>query len=211
MSVPRLHVVTDDDVLSRPDFPAGAAAMVRAHGERVALHLRSPAGDVRLLHERAAELAPRAKRAGSPLLVNDRADVAMAVGGAGLELGVRSIPVQAARALVGEDRLIGYSAHGPEEAASAVMNGADFVLIGTIWETPSHPGRPGSGVALVREAVAVVEGPVLAIGGVTGPERAAEARRAGAHGVAVVRAVWEATDPVAASEALLEALEGAES
>lgn len=210
MSVPRLHVVTDDDVLARSSFRSQAASLVRAHRGRLALHLRSPAGDVRRLHELADALAPRAERSGSPLFVNDRVDVAMAVGVGGVELGRRSIPVQAARALVGESCLIGYSAHGPDEAASAVANGADFVLLGTIWETPSHAGLPGSGVGLVRAAAAVVDGPVVAIGGVTSPERAAEARRAGAHGVAVVRAVWTASDPVVAAGDLLEALEGAE-
>jgi thiamine-phosphate diphosphorylase len=206
--VPRLHVVTDDDVLARSDFRALANALIRAHGDRVALHLRSPAGDVGRLHETAEAVARRAGRSGTPLLVNDRADVAMAMDAFGVQLGRRSIPVQAARSLLGEDRAIGYSAHGADEAASAVASGADFVLLGTIWETPSHPGREEQGLGLVRNAVARTAAPVLAIGGVT-PDRAREARSAGAYGVAVVRGVWEAADPVAAAGMYLEAIEEA--
>lgn len=204
MTIPRLHAVTDDDVLADPGFRDRAAALVRAHGPAVALHLRSPAGEVRLLLEAAEALAGIASDAGALLLVNGRPDVALAAG-LGVQLGRRSIPVQAVRSLLGPEAVIGYSAHGTAEAASAVDNGADFVVIGTIWETPSHPDREGAGLPRVYDTVSAVARPVVAIGGVT-PERAAQARGAGAWGVAAVRGIWGA-DPVAAAAEYLRAME----
>ena len=206
MTVPRLHVVTDDDVLADPAFGDRAGALMSAYGPALAVHLRSPNGPVARLFRIAESLAGPAAEAGTLLVVNGRLDVALAVGVSAVQLGRRSIPVQAARRLLGVDGVLGYSAHGAPEAASAARNGADFVFIGTIWETPSHPGRPGAGPARVREAAADTAVPVLAIGGVT-PDRARSAVRAGAWGVAVIRGVWRAEDPAAAARSYLEAVE----
>ncbi|MFO7892471.1 MAG: thiamine phosphate synthase [Longimicrobiales bacterium] len=205
MTVPRLHVVTDDDVLADAGFRDRAAALIEAHGPALALHLRSPGGPVRRLLEEAEALVGPADGAGALLVVNDRPDVALAVGGHGVQLGRRSIPVQATRALLGDDAVIGCSTHGVAEAVSAAENGADFVFIGTIWDTPSHPDVEGAGLARVRETVAGTDAPVLAIGGVT-PARAREAVAAGAWGVAAIRGVWHAGDPVAAAAEYLQTM-----
>ncbi|MDX1673437.1 MAG: thiamine phosphate synthase [Longimicrobiales bacterium] len=205
MTLPRLHVVTDDDVLSDPGFDDRAMALIRAHRSAVALHLRAPETPVRGLLERAERLGSAARDAGTLLVVNDRVDVALATGIPAVQLGRRSIPVQAARGLLGDAAVIGCSVHGAGEAASASENGADFVLIGTIWETPSHPEEPGAGLPLVREAVADSSAPVLAIGGVT-PERARRAVAAGAWGVALIRGVWHAEDPAVAAAEYLNAM-----
>ena len=206
MTLPRLHVVTTDDVLASPGFLERARALMASHGPALALHVRGPAGPVRTLLEVADALMDGAGETGALLVVNDRTDVALAVGAPGVQLGERSIPVQAARSLLGDDARIGYSAHSASEAASAASNGADFVVVGTIWETPTHPGREGAGLARVRQSVADASAPVLAIGGVT-PDRAREAVSAGAWGVAVVRGVWSADDPVAAAGEYLEVME----
>ena len=83
----------------------------------------------------------------------------------------------------------------------AVAEGADFLVVGNIYETVSHPGRFPAGLGLVREA-AVLGRPVIAIGGMT-PERAAEVKAAGAYGVAAIRGLWMAADPAAATLAML--------
>lgn len=202
MTLPRLHVVTNDDVLAEAGFRERATAMIRHHGSRLAIHLRGPSGPVRRLLAEAEALAEVAAGSGTLLLVNDRPDVALAAGVPGLQLGHRSIPVQAARSLLGENATIGYSAHGAPEAASAVANGADFVVIGTIWATPSHPEREGAGPERVRETANAADVPVLAIGGVT-PDRARVSLEAGAWGVAVIRGVWSADDPVEAAASYL--------
>lgn len=205
MTVPRLHVVTDDDVLADAAFGDRAAALMAAHGPALALHLRSLEGPVAGLLRVTESLAERAAETGTLLVVNGRPDVALAAGVSAVQLGRRSIPVQAARRVMGEDGMLGYSAHEAAEAVSAAENGADFVFIGTIWETPSHPERAGAGLARVRETVADTAAPVLAIGGVT-PDRARAAVDAGAWGVALIRGVWQAEDPVAAAAGYLEAV-----
>jgi thiamine-phosphate pyrophosphorylase len=202
--IPRLHVVTEDGVLAAA-FAGRARVLLEALGPELALHLRGPGTSVGALHAAAADLAPVARSAGALLLVNDRADVALAVDAPGVQLGGRSIPVAAARRLR-EDWRIGVSTHGVQETVEAAGAGADFVVLGTIWATDSHPGRPGAGLERVRDAARRAAVPVIAIGGVT-PDRAAEAREAGAHGVAVIRGVWSAPDPVAAARDYLAALE----
>lgn len=205
MRLARLHIVTDDAVLADPGFREAATALLEAHGAGVALHLRSPAGRVRTLLAEAEALIGPARASGAQLVVNDRPDVALAVDALGVQLGRRSIPVQAVRALLGVDTVIGYSAHGAVEAASAAESGVDYVVIGTIWETASHPGHEGAGLDRVREAVAATDVPVLAIGGVT-PARSRAAVEAGAQGVAVIRGVWSAARPVAAAAEYLGAM-----
>lgn len=135
------------------------------------------------------------------LVVNDRVDVALAAGADGVQLGARSLSVEDGRSLAGASLRIGASVHAADEAR-AVGAGADWLLAGTLWPTPSHPGRAGAGVALLRE-VAALGMPVVAIGGVSA-ERAAEARRAGAAGVAALRGLWDAADPARAVERYLD-------
>lgn len=205
--IPRLHVVTDDEVLARPAFPPTAAALARALGRDVAIHLRGHRTSARRLLELAGDLLETAAVTASAVLVADRVDVALATPGAGVRLGARSIPVAAVRALIG-DRLLGCSVHAADEGVTAARDGADFLLLGTIWATDSHPGREGAGTELIRATAAKVGIRVVAIGGVT-PERAADTIAAGAAGVAVLRGVWEARDPVAAALSCTAAMDAA--
>ncbi|MEX2610078.1 MAG: thiamine phosphate synthase [Gemmatimonadota bacterium] len=202
-AVTRLHVVTDDGVLAAPDFPARARRAMEAADGRAALHLRGHGTPVRRLLALAGALVD----AGT-LLVNDRLDVALAAGAAGVQLGRRGVPVAAARRVLGADALLGYSAHGPAEAAEAAADGTDFVLLGTIYGSASHPGATPAGPAALRAAVDACPVPVLAIGGIT-PERVAPVLAAGAHGVAVLGGVWAARDETAAVRAYLAALDDA--
>lgn len=201
--VPPLHVVTDDATLAASGFEARARDVLAAGGAGVALHLRGPATGGRRLWELAVALREAASGAGALLLANDRVDVARACDLDGVQLGGRSLPVSVARKLLSPGALVGASVHGADEA---VGSAADFLVVGTIFPTPSHPGREGAGprrVTGVRERTRL---PVLAIGGVT-PDRAREAVSAGAWGVAVVRGVWSADDPVAAAGEYLEVME----
>lgn len=204
----RLHLVTDDAVLRAADFRERAQAVLAAHGSALALHLRGHGVSGAELFELARDLAFGADGAGAELLVNDRVDVALAAGADGVQLGRRSLPIAAARALLGADAWIGYSAHGAEEAARAAADGADFILVGTLYRTASHPEREPAGVERVRETVAALapaEVPVIGIGGIT-PERVREVLAAGAYGVAVLGGVWHAADPVAAAADYIAAL-----
>ncbi|MGH7457818.1 MAG: thiamine phosphate synthase [Longimicrobiaceae bacterium] len=209
MTLPRLHLVTDSETLRAADFPRRMRAVLEAGKERVALHLRGPGMEGRELYQLAMVAARRARATGSLLLVNDRFDVALAAGADGVQLGGHGVPADAVRGFTGKKLLIGRSVHSRGEASRAGAEGADFLLFGTVYATPSHPGRPGRGVATVR-GISNSRLPVIAIGGIT-PGRAARVTRAGAYGVAVLRGVWRRADPEVAVAVYLDEIETAAS
>jgi thiamine-phosphate pyrophosphorylase len=153
-------------------------------------------------HELAAleVFADACKRHGALLAVNDRADVAWASGAPVLHLGQDDLPVSVARAIVAEEVLIGRSSHTETEAAAAAAEeGVDYFCVGPCWPTPTKPGRPAPGLALVRYASSLeTTRPWFAIGGID-LGNLDQVLDAGARRVVVVRAITEATDPGAAS------------
>ena len=131
------------------------------------------------------------------LIVNERVDVALACGADGVQLGEEALPVEEARRLLGGDALIGRSVHSVAGAVEAEAAGADFLIVGPIFPTPSHPESEGAGTALLEQVRRAVAVPFLAIGGVDA-SNIEEVARAGASGAAVVRAVIAAPDPAQA-------------
>ncbi|MGI5527680.1 thiamine phosphate synthase [Streptomyces syringium] len=149
--------------------------------------------------EHLAVFAEAARRHGRLLAVNDRADVAHAVRSDVLHLGQGDLPVPAARAVLGDDVLIGRSTHAEAEvAAAAAEPGVDYFCTGPCWPTPTKPGRHAPGLDLVRYAAALQAGgsgrPWFAIGGIDAGNLD-EVLDAGARRVVVVRAITEADDP----------------
>lgn len=204
--LPRLHLVTDDGVLADPEFLARARRALAAGRDQLALHLRGPATRSRRLHALGHHLREAARKAGSLLLVNDRVDVCLAADLCGVHLPGEGLPVATARSLLGPGAWIGASVHGPEVAARARDGGADFLVVGTVFATSSHPEREPAGPEVLEEVAARVETPLVAIGGVT-PERVAPVLDAGAHGVAVLSGVWGGAAPADAVRRYLEALD----
>ena len=206
--IPRVHVVTDDGILARGDFPATAAALLKAGAGRMALHLRGPRSSGRRLEELACRLLPLARSNDVPLLVNDRIDVALVTGADGAHLGHRSLPLPDARRLLPAGAVVGCSVHGAPEAegwGDRPGDRPDFCFVGPLFATRSHPAATPAGPGLIAAVRAIrLRVPQLGIGGVT-PERAGRVRAAGAHGVAVIRAVWEAGDPAGALGHLIRA------
>jgi thiamine-phosphate diphosphorylase len=146
------------------------------------LLLRKPAASAA---EQYAVLAELVARSGRPVLVRSRVDLALAAGAAGVNLPEADLPITAARLLLG-DRLLGRSVHSAAAAAQAAEDGADFVLFGPVFETPTHPGR-GVGLEGLAAAVRAAPGlPVLAIGGID-REKGAACLAAGAAGYAAIR------------------------
>ncbi|MER7826126.1 thiamine phosphate synthase [Streptomyces sp. NPDC096097] len=147
--------------------------------------------------------AEAARRHGKLLAVNDRADVAHAIGSDVLHLGQGDIPVPAARAILDERVLIGRSCHAEDEVDAAVAEaGVDYFCTGPCWPTPTKPGRHAPGLDLVRYAASLeTDRPWFAIGGIDG-SNLDEVLDAGATRVVVVRALTEATDPGAAAAEL---------
>ncbi|HEU4452584.1 MAG TPA: thiamine phosphate synthase [Longimicrobium sp.] len=202
--LPPLHVVTDDEVVARPDFLPNALRVMEIGGSHLAFHLRAPRTSGRRLYDLAATLLPRATGEGALLLVNDRIDVALAARADGVQLGAWGIGIADARRLLGRERWIGASVHSGDEAREAAADGADFVIAGAVYATESHPGQAGAGLGVIEDAVAAGV-PVIAIGGIT-PERAGDVMAAGAAGVAAIRGVWDGGDVVEAVRRYLRAV-----
>ncbi|MEU4204050.1 thiamine phosphate synthase [Streptomyces sp. NPDC039022] len=144
--------------------------------------------------------ADACRRHGKLLAVNDRADVAHAIGSDVLHLGQGDLPVPAARAVLGDDVLIGRSTHAEAEVDAALAEpGVDYFCTGPCWPTPTKPGRHAPGLDLVRYAAARrPERPWFAIGGIDA-SNLDQVLDAGARRVVVVRAITEAEDPAAAA------------
>jgi len=197
--LPRLHAITDDTVLVDADVKIRASAIAAA-GPSAALHVRARHSSGAFLARSAERFVSLATPPETAVFVNGRPDLALAVGAQGVQLGAGDLSVADARRVFPRG-WIGRSVHGIEESRAAVDAGADFLLLGAIFETPSHPGTPPLGLG-VLERVSTIGCPVIAIGGITAGTAAA-VRDAGAWGVAAIRALWAADDPYAAAMALL--------
>jgi len=141
-----------------------------------------------VLYELATRAVAITRGSATRLLVNDRFDVARAAGADGVHLTTRSLPAKVVRSICGDDFLIGVSTHSLETALNARAEGADFVVFGPVFETPSKRiyGEP-QGLDTLREVTSALAGfPVIAIGGIN-RENADECFRAGASGIAAIR------------------------
>jgi thiamine-phosphate pyrophosphorylase len=188
--------------------------LVTVVGECLAAGL--PAVQVREKDLPAGELAALCRRLRGPtrergalLIVNDRVDVALATGADGVQRTGTSLPIDAIRAIAGTRLVIGASVHSLEDAVEAESGGADWVVFGPIYDTPS---KRAYGAPQGLDALAKVTGrlrvPVVAIGGVT-PARVREVRGAGAAGVAAIAAILDAASPADATRRFLDALAAA--
>ena len=171
-----------------------------------AIQVRERDLPVRELVALAREVQALRHSGGSQLLINDRIDIALALDGVGVHLRNKSLPVSSARRLLGADCLLGISVHGVEEAVQAESQGADYVILGPIYETPSKQKfGPPLGIETLEKACRLVRIPIIGIGGVTAV-RAREMRQAGAFGAAVITAILGAEDVESAVRELLDAV-----
>jgi thiamine-phosphate pyrophosphorylase len=140
------------------------------------------------------------------LIVNDRVDVALAVGADAVQRTSTSLLIEDIRAIADKRLRIGASVHSLAEAIEAELKGADWVVFGPVYNTPSkRPYGPPQGLERLERVASEVRLPVIAIGGIT-PERVREVLRAGARGVAVISAIIGAESPGAATRRFLDAL-----
>jgi thiamine-phosphate pyrophosphorylase len=159
------------------------------------------------LYRLASELRRLTSDFDARLIINDRLDIALAVEADGVHIGVSSLPVAAARRVLGEGRIIGYSAHAIDEALRAQDDGADFVTFGPVYPTPSKAayGAP-CGVIKLADAAAALKIPVIGLGGIS-QANIADALSANIQGIAVISAILAAADPRAAATSLLKKIE----
>lgn len=175
-------------------------------------------GGVRAVQVREKDLAPRelyplawelrqlTRQHGARLLINDRIDIALAVQADGVQLTTTSLPVAVARQMLGSEALIGVSTHNRVEAQTAADGGADFLVFGPIFYTPSKvPYGEPVGLAALRAVRSAVKLPILAIGGIK-KANVEQVLATGADGIAVISAIIAADDPGAATRDLLATL-----
>jgi thiamine-phosphate pyrophosphorylase len=196
------------DPCGRPDADLARLAGAFLDGGVRLLQLRWKGAPAGRLHDAAGAIQGLCAAHGAIFVVNDRVDVALAVGADGVHLGQDDLPLAAARRLVGTGRVIGISTHDRAQAEAAAAGGADYVgfgpLFGTKTKDTGHAARGLAALAEVRRTVAV---PIVAIGGLTA-ENARSALGAGADAVAMISELALAADPAAKTRSVLAALGG---
>lgn len=138
--------------------------------------------------------------------MNDRVDLAVLAGADGVHLGQEDLPVAAARQVAGPKMILGKSTHSLDELKAALAEGADYIAVGAIFASGTKPQVACGGLELLRQAAAICDRPILAIGGISA-DNAGEVIEAGARGVAVCQAVIGQEDPAAAAKKIKKQIE----
>jgi thiamine-phosphate pyrophosphorylase len=200
----RLYLVTDRHQVPDGTLLSVLAQYVASGGPAIQLRERDLSAQEQLSIIRAIQgligLTP------TKLLINDRLDLALSTNAHGVHLRESSLSAAVARRIAGPDRFIGVSTHSVDGVIQAEAQGADFAVLGPIYETPSKRGYgPPLGLDVLEQACRIVRMPVFAIGGIS-PAHARAARQAGAFGVAVISSILRAADATAATRELLSAV-----
>lgn len=200
---PTLYVILDRAVAGGRDLVEVLEGVIAGGGRMVQLREKTwPSGRLWPL---AARLHARCREAGVTFVVNDRVDLAVALGADGVHLGQDDLPPHAARPLLRPGMILGLSTHSVEQARAAQAAGADYVAVGSMFPTTTKPDFELVGPDLVRKLRGEIRGPLIGIGGIT-TANVGEVIRAGADGVAVISAICAAPDPAAATRRFLEAI-----
>lgn len=203
----RVCVITDRRAAGERDLLEVMAAVLAGVPPGGAIvQVREKDLPTRTLLELSRALVGVARARACPLVINDRLDIALAVGADGVHLPERGMDIEDARRVAGDDALISVSTHSHERALEVARRGADIVLLGPVWATPSKAGmgeplgldalaRARQGLDSAGPDSSAARARLFALGGVTSRARAAEAASAGAHGIAGIRAFLAAGDP----------------
>lgn len=203
-----LHVLTDYHLQQEHSHAELARMAIRGGADSI--QFRQKHGSIQNILIEARTVAAVCRDASLPLIVDDRIDVAQAVGATGVHLGQSDFPVEAARDILGPDVIIGATATKPHQAASAYEQGADYIGFGPVFPTTSKRNpKSVKGPEGLADACAAVPIPVIAIGGIT-HDRVRPTLEAGAHGVAVLSAVATAKNPERATARFRAAIDGFE-
>lgn len=201
-----LYVITASvPAFGRDHYDVAAAAI---EGGASAIQLRVKRRQMGEVLKMAYAIHDLTKKAGIPLIINDHVGIAMAAQAEGLHIGPDDMPVTAARQMLGPEAIIGVSTNRHEVAIRAERENASYIGLGAIYGTPTKPSKKPVGPARIAKIKAVVNIPVVAIGGINA-DNLAPCIEAGADGVAVVSAVAMAKDMVAAMKELRQALDEA--
>lgn len=186
-----IYLVTDDDCLKgRQLLPCVEQALA---GGVTLVQYRAKNTDGGVMYKEALALKALCDKYHVPLIINDRLDIAQAVGAAGVHLGQDDLPCRAARKILGEDYIIGVSAHNPLEAVQAARDGADYLGCGAVFGTATKQDVAKLGVANLRAIRSAVQIPMVGIGGIN-LANYAEVLAAGADGAAIVSGILAQDD-----------------
>ncbi len=187
--------------------PEQAILQALAAGVRF-FQYRNKKGPKRLIWETAQLLAQIARKAEALFIVNDYADVAMAVDADGVHLGQDDLPIEETRKILGRDKIIGISTHGIEQAVAAEQAGANYIGFGPIFPTATKATGAVQGIEnlkIIRQSVTI---PIIAIGGIN-RSNATEVIRSGANGIAVISAILSSHDMQQAASEIMQILASA--
>ena len=195
-----LHVITDTTIQSR--FTHVQLAKMAIEGGADTVQFRQKDGSTRELVESAQAVQTVCAEYSVPLIVNDRADIALAIGAVGAHFGQDDLPITVGRRILPPEMIIGASARTEKKILEAISAGADYIGFGPIYQTSSKSDAElPKGLAALQRMCEIAQCPVIAIGGITA-ETAYEVIRVGAHGIAVISAVCAQADPVNATRRL---------
>jgi thiamine-phosphate pyrophosphorylase len=185
MKLPRVYPILDTGAIEARGFPLTRAAAAWLEGGAGILQLRHKQHWGRAVFDAAREIARMCREAGALFIVDDRADIAMLLE-AGLHVGQDDLPPRDARRLLGSEAVIGFSSHNVQQVCAAGGEPVDYVAFGPVFPTASKRNPdPAMGVEALKECRALVEKPLVAIGGIT-RETAAAVLAAGADSVAAI-------------------------
>lgn len=207
-SLPPLYPIIDVDLCTRRGTdPLAFARACLAGGARL-LQVRQKGtgrGSGKFL-SLTREIVIAAHAFDADVIVNDRADIALMAGAAGVHVGQQDLPAATVRGLMGPDAIVGVSTHAPEHIEEALADPADYLAVGPVFSTATKDtGYTPRGLDMVRQAAGRGK-PVVAIGGVTA-ENAADVLAAGAASVAIISDLLADADPAARVRHLLDVLE----
>ena len=199
---PQLHLLTDSRLGTSELIGVVDAA---ANNGVDWVQVRDHTATARELFELSRRIVSICRPLGVRVAVNDRLDVALAVGAHAVQLGSRGLPISIAKPIAGP-MLIGASVHSVSEGAKAAEDGAAWITFGHFFPTSSHPNDPCRDIAELKIVASMASIPVIAIGGI-GVEQVATVIESGASGVAVISAILDAPDPGRAAAELRSALD----
>ena len=194
-----LYLVTDRSGMGDCEFESKIRSAVE--GGCTMVQLREKNVNSYLIYQRALSIKKITDEYHIPLIINDRLDIMLAVGADGVHLGQQDIPVKIARKLIGKDKIIGVSAHCPEEAEKAEQDGADYLGVGAIFPTETKKDIIITPVDVLRKIKETVSIPVVAIGGIN-QNNINTLKGSHVDGVAVISAIMKSKDPKSSAVAL---------
>lgn len=206
-NIGELHVITDTACQRQFTHPQLAECAIKGGADTI--QFRQKDGTTRELIEIAQQMQTICTQHNVPLIVNDRADIALAVKAKGAHFGQDDMPVTIGKKILSPESIIGASARTEEKILKAITEGADYIGFGPIFQTSSKTdAEEPKGLERLRRISEIAECPVIAIGGIT-LQTAASVIRAGAHGIAVISAVCATPDPMTAAHNLMNEIQQA--